>query len=552
MSARVFKSISPSDISITPFKSYKEWSITDKTSGSFGLHVQEGVFNSGSLNLGDGSFDLTPFPTNSVKLITDVQISSSFKSIIHDSIKHLYYNSPDDPFRRFGGTNIFTESREIHDRIIVLSIPQKMFGEEIKKNSITLIDSGSGDKIIITDDGNGNLIDTAIPSGSIPSNFIDVKTLVGYWGFNDGYTKKTRRSTGFTTRDESRFRKHGVTQNVNFNPGIYGTDATFLVTGSIRIPHYDEINFKRNENFGISMELTIPPSQSLTETGSNDILIKWGRGTETKTIKNVTQILDTDVFGGYPYAVRVYNQSYPVAGDRGKIEVSRWDGNNKTIVTSSAALNDSQPHHIVFNKTGSILQLFVDDAQQGSDVTDNSVRGDTHNNSDLWVGKRGDNKYGFSGSVDEVRMYNNGFTTTEVTNASSSKANNNFVGNIIYEHGLLIITNPLQKYDTVALGSGNTGFNLTFKSTTTIHEHEYVCRILESQLNNTMNPTIRINNDIKADLIQDFATGSAFNPYVTTIGLYNDSGELLAIGKPASAVRKIDSADMTFIIRIDL
>ena len=47
-----------------------------------------------------------------------------------------------------------------------------------------------------------------------------------------------------------------------------------------------------------------------------------------------------------------------------------------------------------------------------------------------------------------------------------------------------------------------------------------------------------------------FTDGTAF-PYISTIGLYNDVGQLLAIGKLAQPVQKRDDVDMNFIIRWD-
>ena len=49
-----------------------------------------------------------------------------------------------------------------------------------------------------------------------------------------------------------------------------------------------------------------------------------------------------------------------------------------------------------------------------------------------------------------------------------------------------------------------------------------------------------------------FVSSSAFAPYITTIGLYDDAGQLLAIGKLAQPIRKRDDVDMNFMIRIDL
>ena len=49
-----------------------------------------------------------------------------------------------------------------------------------------------------------------------------------------------------------------------------------------------------------------------------------------------------------------------------------------------------------------------------------------------------------------------------------------------------------------------------------------------------------------------FVTGSTFAPYITTIGLYNDAGQLLAIGKLAQPIRKRNDVDINFLIRLDL
>ena len=49
-----------------------------------------------------------------------------------------------------------------------------------------------------------------------------------------------------------------------------------------------------------------------------------------------------------------------------------------------------------------------------------------------------------------------------------------------------------------------------------------------------------------------FVSGSDFSPYITTIGLYNDAGELLAIGKLAQPIKKRNDVDMNFLIRLDL
>ena len=48
-----------------------------------------------------------------------------------------------------------------------------------------------------------------------------------------------------------------------------------------------------------------------------------------------------------------------------------------------------------------------------------------------------------------------------------------------------------------------------------------------------------------------FVTGSDFRPYITSIGLYNDNGELLAIGKLGSPLKKRQDVDVTVDVRLD-
>jgi hypothetical protein len=49
----------------------------------------------------------------------------------------------------------------------------------------------------------------------------------------------------------------------------------------------------------------------------------------------------------------------------------------------------------------------------------------------------------------------------------------------------------------------------------------------------------------------DFATGSFFSPYVTTVGLYDESYNLLAIGKLAKPLPTSRTTDTTILINFD-
>jgi hypothetical protein len=52
-------------------------------------------------------------------------------------------------------------------------------------------------------------------------------------------------------------------------------------------------------------------------------------------------------------------------------------------------------------------------------------------------------------------------------------------------------------------------------------------------------------------IYRSFVTSSDFKPYVTTIGLYNDRGYLLAVGKLSTPIQMPSNMDTTFIVRYD-
>ena len=116
-------------------------------------------------------------------------------------------------------------------------------------------------------------------------------------------------------------------------------------------------------------------------------------------------------------------------------------------------------------------------------------------------------------------------------------------------------------------------YNLGLTAETTIYVNEVKCRVLENDFNYSQNPTafkyistitgsaalpfyspqgVSASVGIITDgTIADNLTGSAFHPYVTTIGLYNESNELLVVGKLATPYPIPDNTDITFIVRWD-
>ncbi len=148
-------------------------------------------------------------------------------------------------------------------------------------------------------------------------------------------------------------------------------------------------------------------------------------------------------------------------------------------------------------------------------------------------------------------------------------------GNIIYTQGLIILTNSssysdgagggatfegygYDDYGVDTYGAGDavpsissfiTSTNVTcsFSSSITIYETQYKCTIRENEFNLTLNPSARdsdgnLNNNV---------TGSFFSPYVTTVGLYDEMQNLLAVGKLAQPLPTSNTTDLTILVNID-
>jgi hypothetical protein len=173
-----------------------------------------------------------------------------------------------------------------------------------------------------------------------------------------------------------------------------------------------------------------------------------------------------------------------------------------------------------------------------------------------------------------------------------------YVGNVFYSLGLITITRNVN-----ALLNKN--WNLTYKSTQTNFEHEFLLVVNEDEFNVSTNPTAIIANE---DVYEDFVmsdgkkvkvntkpgpryvrklhvldngdvmdyrytssispsvkagfehweisgstdkTGSFLSPFISTIGLYDDDCNLLAVAKLAKPVKSLPEIPINFIVRFD-
>ena len=149
-----------------------------------------------------------------------------------------------------------------------------------------------------------------------------------------------------------------------------------------------------------------------------------------------------------------------------------------------------------------------------------------------------------------------------------------YVGNIIYPHGMVVLTNDSVQtldsdsdYGTAIYSEDDYGgttpksspfietyisennITISFSSSYTLYETQYKVSMGADEYNYSTNPSILTGSS--SETMLGFATSSYFAPYVTTVGLYNNNHELLAVGKLAKPLPTSKNIDTTILINFD-
>lgn len=150
---------------------------------------------------------------------------------------------------------------------------------------------------------------------------------------------------------------------------------------------------------------------------------------------------------------------------------------------------------------------------------------------------------------------------------TNSSGTGNAVGNIFYQAGIAVITASVfgssaqmnaAGEDTEAVLTGSSISvscdalrhridNLSFNNTTEINSKIYFCRVPHNKYNYSANPTYLTGGQIR---VKDVASDTPI-AYITTIGLYSSTGELLATAKLSEPLRKDPTNELTLRVRLD-
>lgn len=130
------------------------------------------------------------------------------------------------------------------------------------------------------------------------------------------------------------------------------------------------------------------------------------------------------------------------------------------------------------------------------------------------------------------------------------------IGNVFYDSGLAVIqrdeASGADSLDADGMSLVESGQAIiSFSSTLTIYEHTVVCRIQPNEFNWTWNPSLISGSSEEGLRVYDqFASGSLV-PYMTTFGLYNEMGELMAVAKLSQAIPRVFGTQQTVIVKFD-
>jgi hypothetical protein len=584
MKPGVFKRIDSRDRNVTPFKVYKSYQFTSTSSlDSEGLGRLTAVKPNPRLYFGNKVTLQCRQNIESASALINHYVSKSASEIYY-SIDHLYYKRSGKPYETFGYSDPVMIEKALYDNAFVISIPQKKFGERIKANSVRFTYTGSlGDATYYTspvsfslyDDGYGNLIDESLPA--------KISNEIFYLGFNDltytsAWLTETSRSVEFETHPayptNITANKYYVTSSFITDRTSIGNSIKLLGSGSyLRLTHIPEFQFGSGSDFTFSFWFKNDlPADDVYRCLLSKRDVKANELNPNKVVNKYSPQFPVDII----VKTNASNQTALVARTS--------DGSR--LVQISTTLNDNTPKHLTFTKSGSNISLYID----AGIVESKSIAGLDYigNTNDIMFGNRNINTTtldgyrdsdAFIGELDEIFIFNKALTDTEIQTLYDTKSllNTPVIGNVFYQHGMVVVSDPRAYYNQLKQGTdqGNyffgdkltdqenssnqarssmfDSFYFTYNATQTLYEHEYVCKLSEDEYNFTMNPTIRKNNDPNGEIPKDWVLqNDTFGPYITTVGLYDEKGQLLAVGKLSSPIKKRDNVDTNIIVRFDI
>ena len=461
----------------------------------------------------------------------------------------------------------------------IISIPSMLFGEAIQPSSFQFEYTSSINftRSIVDDDGQGNLIVTQSNSAGVPF----FSGSVGEIFYSQGIAVITGPDSG-----NLREFAHNVGYKDNMNPNIMSSSLSYSSSITIDENQYkctvrnDEFSFTTNPSaLGAPGELTSTNNQLFNSFDAGDLtgLVNNTYIVEPLVLKGNTAATTYYIFDGKGANENTIGQQYRVelqsAGGK-TLEFVGWDG---AETGTRNGLNQVQ-----FNSTGStvgIAQSFCDAVNSvngfnneisASIETTTVTPADPNNTVKLTQAQKGEAgntpiKYAnsfnllFNQTVRPIPSRGQvsfGNTDQPATNPQPVSGDSSYTGinGAILE--IVVATNTITSINVSSSISSNT----VVASSKSFGGKNYsvgdALQIKGTDLGGTGLGYINLTSaDVEKDkntqIYHDFVTGSEFSPYVTTIGLYNGSNELVVVGKLPRPLPISLQTDTTYMINFD-
>ena len=578
----VFRPVKSGDVQLRPFKAYKSYALQSNTDySSSGYRVHDAIYKRAPIHVGVDSYN---YPVNS----TD----NTNKHVVWHNIDHRYYRNAFDPSQCHELTNNRVTEKYLNISASILTIPYFDVGEKIKPGSVNINGIVNGVNITLQDDGHGNLRDTSI----LTASFASASSQILYASFNNEL-RTTELGSNLSSLNVKidNINVNANVNNVTLTEGIQLHTAIstatpqdisirsgFLgfvpsnTTGYVQIPHHDIFNrFNKTDNWTISFWYR----QELDNYSDKGTIISKAfqrteaqivNGVRTYVTQSITPPADASVVGSFNQIRTPFHIFTDRIGSTEVICFKASNGSSELFISGAISYGTSLSwEHCAFVNDGEFVRMYINGNLRS--ISGSLPIGSTANSADIMMYSANtqfdnpiDNAY-----LGEVRMYDYALSTSEIQSLSNrhyisgSLFQTNVAGNVFYRNGQIVVSSPLSKYNSGSAFFTNE-WTASWKGTHTIYENEVMVRIPADQFNYSVNPTVSYRPTTAIDstidiekyngpgsLYKSIFTGSLAKPYITTVGLYNDKAQLLAVGKLAQPVQKRDDVDMNIIVRWD-
>lgn len=550
----VYKSLQPKDVRSTPYRAHKSL-ITAFSSGEpvgddckvyqaeYTLSSSYNFFTQGVTNLDYGN----PYFTGEFATTTD----GYYKTAIHSQLDHLFYREYVDNTKATlgGGAPIRFQFRDLGSVAQVISYPTKKVGEGILPESLEITASG----YTIRDDKYGNLVFADNGTGNGISNYdaADYDNVMISHTFNKYYRYVGEGVIGDIQQEmtygyESMFTSFSnvafslVDTNGSVSAKFSGSSVMQLIATSDQKNIYNLLNKEYAIAFCIKLN-TAP-------TGANKsvVLAKQDKITDVAVTLDGDLYTDVNTPSQFPYKIEV---------DSSRRLVFSKSDTVSTFTLTTSALTLGQWYDVVITRLGTTVSVYLDGTlnTSGTDTFFANTLGtaygskeqDCGNRCNLYVGNSYDGTKGLDGELSYFHIFDRALTAVEADNLNDNNGwFNNFCGNVFYNLGIIVLTHPKIVRQDIT--------QMRVKGTVSMREVQVYCTVGPGEFNVTYNRSIQYWNPVHNQYEVDSRyLSSSFRPYITSIGLYNDNNELMAVAKLSTPIQTSKTTDTTFVVTFD-